>query len=431
MIGRNTMDMLVDSQIFITEKVIVRSGEDVAFAGFQILPKNNTQGFFVKSSSFIDVRIKETDSEENLRVLSVKGKNDTNEIIEGFVSVTLDDGTYAECQVQVLPEYIASPRFSREPRITFENGYAILDYEYEDLGGNIDQAQISWYRLSKVENSRFSMVNFFKRTTEEECRRVAVSRGGNPVRRIKLTTADIGKYVKIAIKPKHNNSYIGQEVYCISEVIKEEYVDKENVVLDVLSVDDKADYDMLAGYFTVRGSLVSEQRLDCEEYGMLTESMGCGIYYNCEKQAGSMILHINIDPECVNGNGFDGVHQYEEIYVKYDPVEQNGYGLRIESTAADDGKVNFTLYQYKNGNGTPISESSSSDAFRPGCEITLEVDKDIFNAFITYDDGDDFSDLELRAKIKENTYGGFGFKHMAENTEGYRCILKGMVATYK
>ena len=121
------MDKLADSQIFMTDKVIVRSGEDVSFIGFQILPKDNTQGFFVKSSSFIDVRIKETDSEENLRVLSVKGKNDTNEIIEGFVSVTLDDGTYAECQVQVLPEYIASPWFSREPRITFENGYAIFD----------------------------------------------------------------------------------------------------------------------------------------------------------------------------------------------------------------------------------------------------------------------------------------------------------------
>ena len=431
MIGRNTMDKLADSQIFMTDKVIVRSGEDVSFIGFQILPKDNTQGFFVKTSSFINIGIKETDSEENLRVLSVKGKNDSNEIIEGVVSVTLDDGTYAECKVQVLPEYIASPRFSREPRITFENGYAILDYEYEDLGGNIDQAQISWYRLSKVEKSRFSMVNFFKKTSEEECRRVAVSRGGNPVRSIKLTTADIGKYIKVGIKPKHNNSYIGQEIYYISEVVKEEYVDKEKVVLDVLSVDDNSEHDMLPGYFTVRGSLVSEQSLGNDEYIMITETMGCGIYYNSEKQAESMIVHVNVDPECIDGNGFDGVHQYEEIYIKYDPVEQNGYGLRIESTAAANGKVNFTLYHYKNGNGTAIGESSLSDAFRPGCEITLEVDKDIFNAFITYDDGDDFSDLELRAKIKESTYGGFGFKHMAETTEGYRCYLKSMVATYK
>ena len=31
------MDKLADSQIFMTDKVIVRSGEDVSFIGFQIL----------------------------------------------------------------------------------------------------------------------------------------------------------------------------------------------------------------------------------------------------------------------------------------------------------------------------------------------------------------------------------------------------------
>ena len=425
------MDKVINSQIFMTEKVIVRSGEDVSFIGFQILPKEDTQGFFVKSSSFIKVGIKETDSEENLRVLSVKGMNETSEVLEGIVSVTLDDGTYAECQVQVLPEYISSPKFSNEPTIKFENGYAILDYEYENLGDNVDQSQIDWYRLGNVEKSRFAMVNFFRKTTEEECRRIAVSRDGNPVKKILLTKADIGKYIKVSIKPKHNNSYMGQEIQYISEVIKEEYVDKNRVVLDAKIVDDKPDYDMLPGYFTVRDGLVSEQSLIDGEYGLLTENMGCGIYYTSCDNIESMVLHVNIDPECSGGNGFDGVQQYEEIYIKYDPIEQNGYGIRIGSTAANDGKVNFTLYQYKNGNGTPISESCFSDAFKPGCEITLEMYKDVFNAFITFDDGEDFSDLELKAKIKENTYGGFGFKHMAEGTEGYRCYLKRMEATYK
>ena len=65
------------------------------------------------------------------------------------------------------------------------------------------------------------------------------------------------------------------------------------------------------------------------------------------------------------------------------------------------------------------------------CNSGITAILDLFNAFITYDDGEDFSDLELRAKIKESTYGGFGFKHMAETTEGYRCYLKSMVATYK
>lgn len=425
------MDKLHNSQIFMTDKVIVRSGEDESFIGFQILPKDDTQGFFVKSSSFIKVGIKETDSEENLRVLSVKGINDGEEILEGFVSVTLDDGTEAECEVLVLPKYIAPPSFVKEPRIYFEKGFAIVDYEFGDMDNNIDQTQISWYRLGKFEKSRFSIIDYFRKTTEEECRRIAVSRDNVPLKKIPLTMADVGKHIKISVKPKHSNSYLGQEVFYISELIKEEYVDKNIIELNAASVDDYNDYDMLPGYFTVRGDMKVEQQLFNNEYGLLTESMGCGIYYNSSRQAENMILHMNIDPECNNGNGFDGASQYEEIYIKYDPIEKNGYGLRIESTVADDGKVNFVLYHYKNGNGTPISEPQSSDAFRPGCEITLEIDKDILNAFITYDDGDDFSDLELRAKIKENSYGGFGFKHMAEATEGYRCYLKKMIVNYK
>ena len=425
------MDKMANSQIFMTEKVIVRSGEDVSFIGFQILPKEDTQGFFVKSSSFIKVGIKETDSEENLRVLSVMGKNETNDILEGTVSVTLDDGTYAECHVQVLTEYIPSPKFSKEPTIKFENGYAVLDYELDNLGDNIDQSQIEWYRLGKIEKSRFAMVNFFKKTTEEECRRIAVSRNGEPTKRILLTGADVGKYIKVVIRPKHNNSYMGQEIQYISEVIKEDNIETNKVILDAKTVDDKPNYDMLPGYFTVREGLVSEQSLVDGKYGLLTENMGCGVYYNSSEIIEKMTLHTILEPECANGNGFDGAHQYEEIYIKYDPVEQNGYGIRIESTAADDGKVNFRLYQYKNGNGVPISDAVASEAFRPGCEITLEINKNVFNAFITFDNGEDFSDLELKAKIKENTYGGFGFKHMAETTEGYRCYLKKMEATYK
>ena len=93
------MEKMTNSQIFMTDKVIVRSGEDVSYIGFQILPKEDTQGFFVKSSSFIKVGIKETDSEENLRVLSVKGINETDDILEGTVSVTLDDGTFIKCNL--------------------------------------------------------------------------------------------------------------------------------------------------------------------------------------------------------------------------------------------------------------------------------------------------------------------------------------------
>ena len=90
----------------------------------------------------------------------------------------------------------------------------------------------------------------------------------------------------------------------------------------------------------------------------------------------------------------------------------------------------FGIYQYKNGNGSLISDEYESDAFKPGCEINLEVSGETLNAFITYDDGEDFSDIEIRANIKENDFGGFGFKHMAETDNGCRVCLKYMEARY-
>ena len=238
------MEKINATQIFMTDKVIVRSGEDESFIGFQILPKDDTQGFFVKSSPFIKVAIKETDSEENLRVLSVKGISDSDEICEGFVSVTLDDGTEAECEVLVLPKYIAPPSFAKEPRIYFHKGFAIVDYEFGDMGENIDQTQISWYRLGKFEKSRFSIIDYFRKTTEDECRRIAVSRDNVPLKKIPLTMADVGKYMKLSIKPKHSNSYIGQEVIYVSEVIKEEYIEKNRIELNPISADDYEELNM-------------------------------------------------------------------------------------------------------------------------------------------------------------------------------------------
>ena len=158
--------------------------------------------------------------------------------------------------------------------------------------------------------------------------------------------------------------------------------------------------------------------------------MGCGIYYMKEDCIDDMSLVAIIEPECMTGNGFDAPYQYADIYIKYNPEVQSGYALRIESTAAEDGKVKFCLYQIKNGNGTPISDEYLSDAFKAGCEIELQVRDDILNAFISYDDGEDFSDVEIRGKIRTNDFGGFGFKYMAEPEEGYRCNIKYIEAFY-
>ena len=419
------------SNIIMDDNLTIRSGESAATLTFKILPLEDRQSFWINCTKGIRVSLKYYNDRENERVLSITGINKGNAPAVEKVTIVLDNGVKAECEVKVLPEMSAAPRFINTPEIVFADGKAIVDYELSELDGNVDQSEISWYRVDKIDRSNFQVINLARKSNETDSRKVAVSRNDKPCREIRLTSADIGKHIKVNIKPKHSNSERGQGLNIVSRIIKPTDVNEALVILNPQTAVTTDDYDMEAGYFTARGKLESGRSFGVSARpALVSESMGCGIYYMKESDISDMSLVVLIEPECTSGNGFNGPRQYVDIYIKYNPDTQNGYALRIESTAAEDGKVAFCLYQIKNGNSTPVSDEYLSNAFKPGCEINMQVREDILNAFISYDDGDDFSDVELRAKIRPNTFGGFGFKYMAEPEAGYRCCLKYMEASY-
>ena len=419
-----------NTQIIMTDKISVRSGEDVAFVGFQILPKEDKQGFYIRSSENVSVNMKETDSEENLRVLAVRGKNHREEADCGFIMITLDDGQFAECEIEILPELSKPPRFLDTPEIIFNDGKAILKYRFEDIGENIDESDITWYRVGAVEKSILKSINHAKQSNEKNSRKIAVSKNNVPCGDIRLTMADIGKQIKVNIRPKHSNSFKGQGLNIISPIVCEENVCGGTVILNVANVVEDNTYDFEKGCFTIKGDMVYHSLKPRGKEGLVTESMGCGIYYDCEEKVKNMSLVITLEPERTDGNGFEALHQYDEIFIKYDPETGNGYGLHIEGTASDNGKVKFGIYKYKNGNGTLISEEVESECFRKGCEIHLDAKEGRLNAFVSYDDGENFSDTDVRADIKINDFGGFGFKHMAETGNGCRVSINYMEARY-
>lgn len=421
-----------NTQIIMTSEIVIRSGDEESLIGFQMLPKNQNQSFWLKSSPFITVNIRETDTDKNLRILSVRAVNEKTHSIEGEISVTLDDGTCAKCKVCVLPELTKAPAFEEEPRIILKDGKAVLQYELARIHENIDESDISWYRVDGKNRANFDDVSLKKQSNERDSRKIAVSLPGRPCREIMLSSADIGKVIRANIKPKHNNSHIGQALNVESNIITENDITDGVIVLDIPAIVTDDSYEIESGYFTAKGLM---RKVICKNFhsasGLMTASMGCGIYYNnVEEIVNDMKLIVVLDPEKEDGNGFNGPRQYEEIYIKYDAMNKNGYGLRISGTASDDGNVMFGLYKYKNGNGTLISEEHKSSAFRPGCEICLQTRGDVLNAFITFDDGEDFADLELTARIRPNGFGGFGFKHMAEIEDGSRVCLKYMEARY-
>lgn len=422
---------MVYSSIVIEKNLIIRSGAEATLLKFKILPVESKQGFWINATSGITVNVKQSDYTQNERILSVTGFNNEKMSKEEKIIITLDDGSTEECSITVLPEMEMPPGYAKMPEIIFRDGKAIIDYELSELGENEDQSEISWYRVDNKNRSNYELTSLSRRSNETDGRKIAVSRWDKPCREIRLTTADIGKHLKVNIKTKHSNSEIGQGENIISRVVRTTDVNMESIILESETVVTDNDYDMEPGYFSVRGDLESVGSLGIYgTSGLLTKSMGCGIYYMKEDCIDDMSLVAIIEPECMTGNGFDAPYQYADIYIKYNPEVQSGYALRIESTAAEDGKVKFCLYQIKNGNGTPISDEYLSDAFKAGCEIELQVRDDILNAFISYDDGEDFSDVEIRGKIRTNDFGGFGFKYMAEPEEGYRCNIKYIEAFY-
>lgn len=419
------------SSIILQDNLIIRSGGEPADLSFKILPVSDKQSFWINSSPGIRVSVRNYDNDSNVRVLSVIADDMENAPADGKIWIKLDNGVTEECNVTVLPKIVPPPKFENTPEIIFKDGKAIVNYKFSDIGEYEDQSEVSWYRVDKKERSKMSILNCEGRLNENDSRKIAITREDKPCKEIRLTSADIGKHIKVNIKPKHENSMKGLGLNVVSHIVKASDVNESAIILNPKSAVLDNDYDIEPGYFTVRGNIRSGKCFcSAKRDSIITESMGCGIYYMKEKNVSDMSLVVLLEPECQSGDGFNGPRQYADIYIKYNPQTQNGYALRIENTAATDGKVMFGLYQIKNGNSTLISEQYVSEAFKPGCEINLQVRDNVLNAFITYDDGEDFSDVELRAKIKSNDFGGFGFKYMAEPEKGYRCSIKYMEAIY-
>ncbi len=421
----------MENSILIDKNLIIRSGTDGEDLSFELPKEKAGQSFWIKATEGISFYMRHSDNQSGKRVINISAINNSDEAVKGAVVVELDDGTRAECKITVLPKLSMPPRFMKTPEIVFKDGKAVINYVLPELDDNEDQSEISWYRVDNVNRSQFAYVNFAKVSNETDGRKIAVSKDGIPCKEIMLTSADVGTHIKANIKPKHSNSEMGQGLNIVSRIVRPTDVVSDRVVLNAKTAVVNRDYDMEPGYFTVCGKMESSTTfMNTKRPALVTESMGCGVYYNHGKVVDDMSLVVMIDPEDVTGNGFTGPRQYADIYIKYDPVMCNGYALRIEGTAADDGKTVFCLYQMKNGNAIPISDEYISKAFRPGCEITLQVKSDVLTAFISYDDGEDFEDIELRAKTRGNELGGFGFKYMAETVAGHRAAIKYMEAQY-
>jgi hypothetical protein len=435
--------------ISITKNAKIRTGEDSAELTARVYPASASQNITWSIDSKYAIL-----SSDKGTTINIKGKNTEEKPVDVVVTATADNGISNQCIVTVYPSFIDSPSFVQLPVVSEpQNGsitaYYKLDLRYEG-GIREDQSNITWYRCDDE-----------KGTNPIE---LAVSRFNKALTSYTLTSGDVGHYIMVSVAPKHLRSHAGQPVTAISS---------RAITMDDIKGTDASKYDystnfenfstawqpeLIDGTWTIDAYYPLDQQVSWEaattspwEYtkgingadkdnGLLTTGRGARILYTQDKKFGDMAINLTLDTEKIAAQGFGSANgQYLEIYIKYDTETKTGYALRIERTTKYGFATDFTLYEYIDGVGRPISESVSTTAFNPGCTIDLLVEDGVLYAKATSttpQSSDQIkaglqNEVSLSAEILENYYGGVGIQHTGTMGAGNRTQLKSITISYK
>jgi hypothetical protein len=345
------------------------------------------------------------------------------------VKAMAPNGFYVTAYIYSEPKYIDPPAFSSKPSVAAPAGGKVQVNYALNLAGHDDQSLISWYLCGSA--------------TCDDARKIAVSRGSEPLKSLTLTPGYVGKYVKVSIEPKHNISDPGPAVAAVSS--------KPIVAADVKSTTINPDFrnfvettndTFVNGQWTVIGTWTSQSAEELVNgYGLRVSNppvaaggggggFGAGgsgpatarpanphaalVYVN-DGPVGDMTVKVVMTPEKTAGQGFgiagapdDGDRtQRADIYIKYDPKTKTGYALRFWRTIQAADKCMFQLYKIENGVGTPVNaQQELTGVFKPNTTITLSVVGNKLTA--KGSNSTDKDTLSLEGTIAPNTFGGAG-----------------------
>lgn len=354
--------------------------------------------------------------------LDISGQNDSDETIYGFITFCGSGGVKADCVAEIRPSIIEPPRFLSTPEIIMRDGKAVVNYEL-DLDGRDDMSEISWYRIDNIDRTKLMSMRKFARSNEKNCRKIAVSRMA-PCKEIQLTTYDIGRHLKVNIKPKHNRSHQGAGLNITSRIVMASDVKSQSIVLNMQNQVLDQHYSHEAGYTTVRGIWFYQRLPGCRHYGIVASSEVSLYFYDGDIKSDAMTVYMILDFENSGGEGFGSNGEYQEIYIKYDSETRRGYGIRYECADKDRHMAGFTLYRYDGTQALPISDIVTGCFLKSGLEIKLDINKNIFTAEMTVPDIDEA--VVLSANIEGNDYSGIGIKNNVVSHEDNRVSIRHM-----
>lgn len=351
------------------------------------------------------------------------------EAVTCCVIATTSAGLEAACEITVLPRELPSPRFSRYPRLSINNGVVHLGYELE-LEGRADESDITWLRTDP--------------TTGREVT-IAVSDKERPERSYQLTAADVGKQLTAVIRPKSPRSTYGTALHTApTKTIKEKNIHTTDVwETDFHNFPCANQLEIRDGEWTIDGHkpadtneypwTVDPQRSywhygtginGCRGKGLLQNAQGARLLYTpLPGHYGNMEIELLCDPSKTAGQGFSSaLGQYMDLYIKYDTRTLSGYGLRIIRTTKYANAVDFLLMRFDNDVATPLTSPVSTTCYRTGCTIRLSYRDGLLTATAStttpQPDSSLAKEVSLRATVQENPFGGIGIQHTGTTGEG-------------
>lgn len=353
---------------------------------------------------------------------SVSGDNRGEETVTATVTASASNGISASLPFSVAPALLPPPVVSA-PALSFEGGAFRLSYGLEGMDAGEDASEILWYRTKRAASGGIPL---------------SASNGTGPRRAYLPSPGDAGSYLTAVIVPKSTRSGFGSPVSVTSsEPVGEGQVCREALESDFsdivcLDPSDKIP-ETPSGCWSVTGKWIYGTGYDgaSQSPGLLTQSQFCRLDYRRDGWAGDMSLELLLDPEKQMGQGFGGPGQYQEIYIKYDPVTRSGYGVRYTRVPEDARSVAFQLYSYNSGEASPIGEAKLSRAFRTGCELLLEAKGDRLLFWAHSDADGEEASAALSAPIAPNPFGGFGVYHTGTVAAGNRTSLRRIRVDYR
>jgi hypothetical protein len=335
-------------------------------------------------------------------ILAMTGRNKTSQAEWVPIKAAATNGFYVTAYVYVEPKYIEPPAVVAGPKVNPPaHGKATVDYTL-NLEGKEDQSLVSWFLCDDA--------------TGTNSRKIAVSRGDQPLKTLPLTSGYAGKFLKATVQPKVNISEPGPEVQAIStKPIAAADIRSFSVSPNFRNFASEVNDTYASGMWTVVGNWTVVTGDNYEHgYGIRPISPAY-LLYQQDAECGDMQVELVMASEKA-GQGFsvpgspadEGPRNlHADMYIKFDPRTRNGYALRFWRTTQSDRKCMFQLYKIENGKGSPLNDQQVlSGVFKTTVHMTLKVTGNTLRVNAANDVDDET--LSLEGTIIPNRFGGTG-----------------------